>query len=84
MRDASVGGVPTGAVSVVVRRPAKRVVAAWREVVDPATGGAMFICPKCWPEAGAYWRSRPNARVRVLAARPDWAQCAACDPERLC
>lgn len=84
MRDASAGGTVAGPVSALVRRAAKRVAAAWREVVDPATGGAMFICPKCWPEAGAFWRSRPNARVRVLRARPDWAQCAVCDPERSC
>ena len=84
MRDATVGGLQAGPMSAVVRRAAKRVAAAWREVVDPATGGAMFICPKCWPEAGAYWRSRPNARVRVLGTRPDWAQCAVCDPERMC
>ena len=84
MRDASVGGAGTVPVSVVVRRAAKRVAAAWREVVDPATGGALFICPRCWPEAGAYWRSRPNAKVRVLATRPEWAQCAVCDPERSC
>ena len=82
MRDAGVGGA--GRVSAVVRRAAKRVAAAWREVVDPATGDALFICPKCWPEAGAYWRARPNARVRVLRTRPDWAQCAVCDPERSC
>lgn len=82
MRDASVGGA--GPVSVVVRRAARRVAAAWREVVDPATGGALFICPGCWPEAGAYWRARPNAGVRVLAAPPDWALCGVCDPERSC
>ena len=82
MRDARVGGA--GPMSVVVRRAARRVAAAWREVVDPATGGALFICPGCWPEAGAYWRARPNAGVRVLAARPEWAQCGVCDPERSC
>ena len=82
MRDARVGGA--GTVSAVVRRAARRAAAAWREVVDPATGGALFICPGCWPEAGAYWRARPNAGVRVLATRPDWAQCGVCDPERSC
>lgn len=84
MRDGGVGGAPARAVPVVVRRAAKRVAAAWREVVDPTTGGALFICPRCWPEAGAYWRARTSAKVRVLATRPDWAQCAACDPERSC
>ena len=82
MRDATVGGAGTWPAPPVVRSTAKRVASAWREVVDPATGDAMFICPSCWPEAGAYWRSRPNARVRVLGARPDWAQCAVCDPDR--
>ena len=84
MRDASVGEVRARPVSVVSGRTAKRVAAVWREVVDPGTGGAMFICPKCWPEAGAYWRARPSAAVRVLGARPEWAQCAVCDPERMC
>lgn len=84
MRDASVGGGRAKPVPAVVRGGAKRAGKAWREVVDPGTGGALFLCPGCWPEAGAYWRARPNAKVRVLATRPEWAQCAACDPDRMC
>ena len=84
MRDATVGGAGARPAPAVGGRPMRRVVPAWREVVDPATGGAMFICPTCWPEAGAFWLARPNAKVRVLGARPDWAQCAVCDPDRMC
>ena len=84
MRDATVGGTGAPPAPAVVRRGAKRAASAWREVVEPATGRAMFICPRCWPEAGAYWRARPNATVRVLDNRPNWAQCAVCDPDRMC
>ena len=84
MRDATVGGPRAGPVPVIVRRKPKRPDKAWREVVDPGTSDALFICPTCWPEAGAYWRSRPNASVRAFDARPDWAQCAVCDPDRMC
>ena len=84
MSGGTVGGVRAAPVSVVVRRAATRHAAAWREVLDPATGSPMFICPKCWPEAGTYWRARPSARVRVHGAPPDWAQCAVCDPDRMC
>ncbi len=84
MRDATVGGGRAGPAPAIVRRAAKRADTAWREVVDPGTGGALFICPGCWPEAGEHWRARPNARVRLLGARPEWAQCAVCDPDRMC
>ena len=84
MKDATDGAPRAGPVPVVVRPTPKRSDKAWREVVDPGTGGALFICPTCWPAAGAYWRSRPNATVRAFGARPDWAQCAVCDPDRMC
>ena len=84
MRDATVGGAQPRGAPPVVRRSETRRDGKWREVVDPGTGGAMFICPRCWPEAGAYWRVRPNAAVRVLGARPEWAQCAVCEPDGMC
>ena len=84
MNEGAVGGPRAGPAAVVVRREETRLDTAWREVVDPGTGGPMFICPKCWPEAGAYWRARPNATVRTVGVRPNWAQCAVCDPERMC
>lgn len=56
----------------------------WREVVHPGTVNPQFICPVCWPEVGAYWRSRPHATVRVHGGRPNWAFCAVCTPDRVC
>ena len=56
---------------------------AWREV-NPESGDPVFICPRCWPEVAAEWRSRPDVTVRKLRPRPAWARCGACEPEDVC
>ena len=55
----------------------------WR-VADPEAGDPVFVCPWCWPEVAAYWQARPDATVRVVGPRPEWARCGVCDPERVC
>lgn len=57
--------------------------APWR-AMDPEVGGLVVVCADCWPEVEAQVRGRSGVTVRVLGARPPWAQCAVCDPERVC
>lgn len=57
--------------------------APWREV-DTGAGGPVMVCPGCWPDAAADVRSRRGVEVRVVGERPEWARCAACDPEQVC
>ena len=57
--------------------------AGWR-VVDPEAGDPVFVCPGCWPAVAGYWEERPDATVRVVGPRPDWARCGICDPAGAC
>ena len=57
--------------------------AGWR-AVDLASGGLVYVCPRCWPDVAAEWRRRRGGTVRRLAARPRWARCGVCDPEDVC
>ena len=59
------------------------VAAVWR-VADLEAGDPVVVCPACWPAVAPYWRSRADATVRLLGARPAWARCGVCDPERVC
>ena len=62
---------------------AKSDGAGWR-VAEPEAGDPVFVCPSCWPQVAAYWQERPDAAVRVVGCRPEWARCGICDPERVC
>ena len=64
-------------------RATNRPKAGWR-VAEPEAGDPVFICPGCWPAVAAYWQARPDAAVRVVGRRPEWARCGICDPERVC
>ena len=57
--------------------------AGWR-MVEFEAGDPAFICPGCWPAVAAYWWEWPDATVRVVGQRPEWARCGVCNPERVC
>ena len=57
--------------------------APWHEV-DTGAGAPVMVCPGCWPDVASEVRSRPGVEVRVLGERPEWVQCAVCDPEQVC
>ncbi|MYN64898.1 MAG: hypothetical protein F4X11_07710 [Acidobacteria bacterium] len=57
--------------------------AGWR-VADPEAGDPVVVCPWCWQAVAEYWQARPDATVRVVGPRPEWARCGVCDPERVC
>ena len=61
----------------------RRQAGGWR-VAEPEAGDPVFICPGCWPAVAAYWQAKPDATVRVVGRRPEWARCGICDPERVC
>ena len=65
------------------RAMAKPAAARWR-VAEPEAGDPVFVCPRCWPAVVSYWQERPDATVRVVGRRPEWARCGICDPERVC
>ena len=46
-------------------------------------GRPVFICAGCWPAVAAYWWEWPDATVRVVGQRPEWARCGVCNPERV-
>ena len=83
MRDAAVGG--TGMTGARRRSCARARRAAMRSGARSwigARGDSLSICPGVPAGGRAYWRARPNARVRVLRARTDRAPGAVCEPER--
>ena len=68
MTDASVG--VAGLVSVVVRRAARRVAAAWREVVDPVRCSRATLERRV--KAGVF----PVAPIQGVDSRPRWSRVA--------
>lgn len=60
-----------------------RTGSPWREV-DTGAGGPVMVCPGCWPDVAVAVLGRRGVEVRVVGERPEWARCAACDPEQVC